>query len=217
MMSNIKKGISVISKEIEETIQKEMKNILEEANNKKVEILEEASKKAKLEIDKLNRETKKIIEKEENRINSLIRLETRRNTYVLKDNLINQVFEKIEDKLKRFSETEQYVSLLHNFTKKSIEQIVNLVKRQEKNPEISLLIGLNQVDREKLSNDWVRNLENKFNVKLKLSPPIQSIGGVIISTEDYAISYDNTFEGRLSRRKSKIRMKIASILFPEEE
>ncbi len=215
-MSNIKKGISIISEEIEETIQNETENILREAETIKAQILEEANKKAELEIEKLNKETKKIITQEEDRINSLIRLETRRNTYVLKDKLINQVFEKIEDKLKSFVKTEQYLSLLNNFIIKAIEEIFSLIKRQEDNREFSLLIGLNQEDQDRLSDNWLKNLENKFKIKLKLSPPIQSLGGVLISTDDYSISYDNTFEGRLSRRKQKIRIKIASILFPEE-
>lgn len=214
-MPSIKEGVTQISKEIENTIQKKIQTILEEAEQKKEQILEEARQKADIEIQKINTETEKIIKKEKHRTDSLIRLETRRNMMNLKDKLIKEVFQKLDEKLSEFIQTEQYMDLLYDFIVQGIEEILKIINKQEIHSNISLLIGLNQVDKGRIPNDWLKNLENKFKINLKLDNPIKTIGGVRIKTQNGAISFDNTLEGRISRKKMELRMNIASILFHE--
>lgn len=216
IIASIKDGISAISEEIDDMIQKEVQSILEEAENKKDQIIKENDKEIEEKLYKLEKETEKIIKNEEHKINSLIKLETNRNMLNLKDKLINEVFYKLKEKLKDFTNTKQYMKKLQNLITEGIEKIININKEIEEITNLSLIIGLNQIDKEKISTNWLESLENKFNTKLELSSPIQTIGGVKISTEDGKITIDSTFEEYLSHKNIQTRIKIASILFSED-
>jgi V/A-type H+/Na+-transporting ATPase subunit E len=55
----------------------------------------------------------------------------------------------------------------------------------------------------------------KLGGKAKVSfddKPIDSIGGVVLSTPDGSIRFDNTFEARLERMKPTLRKEVASLL-----
>ncbi|MHA1378295.1 MAG: V-type ATP synthase subunit E [Candidatus Helarchaeota archaeon] len=215
-MPTIKEGISAISEELNDMIQKEIQGILNDAEKEKRAIIEESNRKAEIKIEELKTESDKIIRREKRRTESLITLETRRNVARFKDKVIKEAFIRIENKLKEYAKSNQYLDTLHNYITQGIEELVNLIKKQDENSNISLVIRVNKSDMEKIPNDWLKDFETRFNIQIKLASPIQIIGGSKIETEDGSISYDNTFEGRLKRKKTQIRMKLASILFPEE-
>jgi len=53
-------------------------------------------------------------------------------------------------------------------------------------------------------------------VKLTLEDAhIETIGGVVLSTADDSIKFDNTFEARLARSKAELRKEVAGILTGE--
>ncbi|MHA1301135.1 MAG: V-type ATP synthase subunit E family protein [Candidatus Helarchaeota archaeon] len=216
-MPTIKEGITAITEELNDTIQKEIKDILDEAEKEKIMIIEESKKRAETKIRELKKETEKIIEKEKRRIESLIILETRRNKARLKDKVIKEAFKKIKDKLRDYVHSAQYLDTLHAYINQAIKDLVELIKKQDINSNISLILRLNQTDTNRLPKEWLKEFENKFKIQVEIGSPIQTIGGLIIETTDGTISYDNTFEGRLNRKKIQIRAKIASILFPEEQ
>jgi V/A-type H+/Na+-transporting ATPase subunit E len=57
----------------------------------------------------------------------------------------------------------------------------------------------------------VRELAPKAKLTLE-EKPIESIGGVVLSTPDGSVRFDNTFEARLERTKPTLRMEVAEIL-----
>ena len=77
---------------------------------------------------------------------------------------------------------------------------------------------MNSKDKEWLMKEGLERLCKEFDVKLKLADKtINCLGGCIVETSDGKISYDNTFEKRLERLKHILRIKVAIILFGEEE
>lgn len=63
----------------------------------------------------------------------------------------------------------------------------------------------------KSASGAIRKLEGKARVTLE-TDPIETIGGVVLTTPDGSIRFDNTFEARLERMKPDLRREVSSIL-----
>ena len=75
-----------------------------------------------------------------------------------------------------------------------------------------LRIHVTQKDKVPLSR-IVPKISKEFDIKMIIDEkPLDSSGGVKVSTVDGAISYDNTFEARLERVKPVLRKKLSQIL-----
>jgi len=57
----------------------------------------------------------------------------------------------------------------------------------------------------------IKRLEGKGKASL-VDDPVETIGGVILSTPDGSVRFDNTFEARLERLRPTLRREVASIL-----
>jgi V/A-type H+/Na+-transporting ATPase subunit E len=57
----------------------------------------------------------------------------------------------------------------------------------------------------------VRKLGTKAKVTLE-EDPLETIGGVVLSTPDGSVRFDNTFEARLQRMRSDLRKEVAGLL-----
>ncbi|MDG6902493.1 MAG: V-type ATP synthase subunit E [Nitrososphaerota archaeon] len=57
----------------------------------------------------------------------------------------------------------------------------------------------------------VKRLDGKFKVTIE-AEPIETIGGVVLSTPDGTVRFDNTFEARLERMRADLRKDVASVL-----
>lgn len=54
---------------------------------------------------------------------------------------------------------------------------------------------------------------NAGQAKLTLDEdPIETIGGVVLSTSDGSVKFDNTFEARLERSRAELRKEVAGVL-----
>ena len=73
------------------------------------------------------------------------------------------------------------------------------------------VVSCNARDR-KLVAGAVKKL-SEGHVKLTLAAePVESIGGVVLSTEDGTVRFDNTFEARLERMRPALRKDVAALL-----
>ena len=63
----------------------------------------------------------------------------------------------------------------------------------------------------KAASAAAKRLEGKAKVTLE-AEPIEALGGVVLSTPDGSIRFDNTFEARLERMKADLRKEVAAIL-----
>lgn len=110
-------------------------------------------------------------------------------------------------RLAALAEDEQfYLPLLRNFLREAAQAI----ERDE------LVAQFNARDLQRLQPDWEKHANEAASGKrLMLSPePVDSIGGVLVSSADGNIRFDNTFEGRMERRDETLRGAIAERLEP---
>lgn len=57
----------------------------------------------------------------------------------------------------------------------------------------------------------IRKLSGKKKVSID-DDPVETIGGVVLTTPDGSVRFDNTFEARLERMKPMLRKEIAAVL-----
>ena len=206
-MANITRGLKSIAKEILEDAEKEAKVIILRAEAQAEKILEEAREKAEKRYESIIKEYEIKMKAEERQSTSLFELEAKNKLLKVKEELIEEVYEEVLNRLREYVLTEDYVSCLLRLISEAGERI----------PSKELEIRLNDRDYKKLTEKHLLNLSRKMGVKLiKSEKRISCIGGVMVASPDGKIVVDNTFENRLKSLKNILRTRIAKILFQEE-
>jgi V/A-type H+-transporting ATPase subunit E len=119
--------------------------------------------------------------------------------------LIDAAFSKLNERLAALVADEaQYLPLLRSYLRESAQAI----ERDE------LVAQFNARDMQRLQENWEQYaLEAAPGKRLTLSPqPLNSIGGVLITSADRCIRFDNTFEGRMERQTEILHGVIAERL-----
>jgi len=187
------------------------KNI-NETKSKAKEILargKTAAQKEKEEI--IETKTKTVLEQEKQQISS-INLQARREILQKQEEEITKVFDLTKKELTGFHKNESYSKILSAL----------IVEAGTTIGGGNLLVKFRKADQSKvkdltaIAKKIATNCGNKCTVKLA-KETITAMGGVIVQTEDEAISIYNTFDARLEQKYRIIRNKIASALFTEEK
>jgi len=206
-MANITRGLKSIAKEILEDAEKEAKAIILRAEAQAEKILEEAREEAEKRYESIIKEHERKMKAEERQSASLFELEAKNKLLKVKEELIEEVYEEVLNRLREYVLTEDYVSCLLKLISQASERI----------PSKELEIRLNDRDYKRLTEKHLLNLSRKMGVKLiKSEKRISCIGGVVVASPDGKIVVDNTFENRLKSLKNILRTRIAKILFQEE-
>lgn len=195
---------------IEKTVEKR-KKIMEDAKKKTQEIL----KSAELESSKITSDTDKQIlllmsselKTVRDRIIGQTELENRKELMQVRENILNDLYKKVEDKIKIIvdskSDEYDYQKILNNL----IIEGVNAIEDED------FIISANKKDLELLKKN-IKKIEKNLEKKtLKLDKnPINVLGGVIIKNSAGNKIYYNTLDGRLEKVKKTMNAKIAEIL-----
>ncbi len=122
--------------------------------------------------------------------------------------LANAALAKLPARLAALAEDEaRYLPLLRNYLREGAQSI----ERDE------LIAQFNARDLQRMKKDWDRYAaEAAPGKRLTLSPqPLDSIGGVLVTSVDHTIRCDNTFEGRMERLDETLQGAIAEWLMPQ--
>ena len=190
----------------------------------KVEIISRAEKEAKFIISKANNEAKETgkktrieseseIEIEKHRILWASIVENRKKLLDAKEELFSQVFERAYD---------QIVERTRRIDQDHKKLLVDLIREGIKSlGEQKIRIFSNKIDTAFL-REHIKNLRANlgkylgYKVEIDLTgDPLDHVGGVVISSLDGKICYNNTLEARLSKAKDQLRFKVTKILFAE--
>jgi vacuolar-type H+-ATPase subunit E/Vma4 len=202
-------SIESLKIEIRKKAEEESKHLIDTANEEGAGIINQAEEEAKRIIEnKIKENDKKLTEKEKIEL-SLARIEGRRKILNVKSKYIADVFEEVEKRLRELPEKNptRYRDALINY---AVEAINNLDGEE-------LFMKVNHND-QKIVNELTEKIKNESKksneiVRLQIShEPINTIGGVIIYTEDKKQYYVNTFESRLTKIKSEDEGRVLEIL-----
>lgn len=126
----------------------------------------------------------------------------------LRRKLADAALASLPARLAALAEDEQcYLPLLRNFLREAAQAI----ERDD------LVAQFNARDLQRLQPDWEKYAnEAAPGKRLILSPePVDSIGGVLVSSADRNIRFDNTFEGRMERLDETLQGVIAEWLLAQ--
>jgi V/A-type H+-transporting ATPase subunit E len=206
-MASIAEGLASIANEILEDVKKESEKIIRDAETKAAEILREAKTEAESIRLSLLTEAKEKSELEQKKMQSLTQIEIRNMQLQVKENYINDVFDKVLARLKQFVESDSYPSCLLTL----IEEAVKKIDSEQ------VVVYVNSKDQKLLKNGVLDELSKKMEKNLTLAnEPVDCLGGCVVKTPDGKLSHDNTFEKRLQALKPNLRIKIAKMLFQGE-
>jgi len=136
-------------------------------------------------------------------------LQLQREMDHLRWNLVEGVRERIAERMRRFIQREpaRYRALLQALLAISVATI-----ERDK-----LTAMVNSQDLQWLQPAWesfTESLTEGREVELSTTP-IETLGGILVCSEDNRIRMDNTFEGRMQRLQSSLQQVIIERLLPE--
>ncbi len=202
-----KSGVAAIADEVIGDIQKETEAIISAAENQAKETLRVAKEQADQTYYAALAEAKGKAESEKRKIASVAEVEARNRLLQVKEDLVDEAFEKALVKLKNYAQTEEY----HSYLLKLIEDIAKKMDQKV------LVVEVNAKDKGWLTQDMLKNMSKKLNVELKISSQAQTyIGGCKIQSADDKVVYDGTLDNRLAELKPELRAQVAKNLFGEE-
>jgi len=204
---SIKYGLSAITSEVLEDVQKEAEAIILAAENEAKKTLKAGKGQADQNYQTIINQAKTQAENERRKITSVTEVEMRNRLLQTKEELVNTAFEKALIKLEGFVTTEKY----HDYLLKLIEEVAERIGQK------NLVVQVNAKDKAWLTQDILNLLSKKLHRELKLSEQTEDyVGGCKILTVDGKITYDSTIDNRLQELKPALRVEVAKILFGKE-
>jgi V/A-type H+/Na+-transporting ATPase subunit E len=203
---SVKNGLSAIAKDVVGDVQKEAEAVISAAEQEAKETLRAAKEEADQNYRAKISQTKTKAEAEKRKIASLTEVEIRNSLLQAKEDLVDIAFQKAQEKLKAFAESEAY----HDYLLASIQ------KAAERMGQNNLTIQVNSKDKEWLTSDVLKRLSKKLHVELKITDKTGDyLGGCIIQTDDEKMILDVTLDNRLMELKPVLRVELAKTLFGE--
>ncbi|BAA31105.1 V-type ATP synthase subunit E [Pyrococcus horikoshii] len=195
-------GAELIIQEINKEAERKIEYILNEARQQAEKIKEEARRNAEAKAEWIIRRAKTQAELEKQRIIANARLEVRRKRLAIQEEIISSVLEEVKRRLETMSEDEYFESV-KALLKEAIKELNEKKVRVMSNEKTLGLIA-----------SRIEEIKSELgDVSIELGETVDTMGGVIVETEDGRIRIDNTFEARMERFEGEIRSTIAKVLF----
>jgi len=186
----------------------EADKILKDANEQTKEIVQrgqDAAEKEKNSI--LETESKKVTEIEKQQIAS-INLQARREILQKKEEEIQKAFGLAKTELQNFHKKTAYAKVLEALIiEGGIALDGGVISIKTKKGDATKIKDLTSI-----AKAITKACGNKCTLKIS-KEIIDTMGGVILQTEDETITIDNTFEERLVKNERLIRTEVAKTLF----
>lgn len=199
-LAAVQNVLDKVSKQAKDEIVGTLEAALEESQGLMVAL----EKETKKEVQSIMTEAQRQAETRSRRIAGEAEISARNKSLQLVELTLNSVFEKGLSLMKN----DQY-SHSEELLEKLLRESLQFVQSGE------IRINLTQKDSTTLSR-ILPKISKETGVKMVIDEkPLDSPGGLRVSSFDGSISYDNTFEARLERVKPVLRRKLSAILSGE--
>jgi len=124
-------------------------------------------------------------------------------------NLVRSVEARLEERMRDLlADGPAYLSYLRGLLREGFDQMEGA----------SLAVRTNAADHERLKAVWEAIREEATGRTLRLDDtPIETLGGVLILSDDGRVRVDNTYEGRLARLRPRLQQVILERLLPASQ
>jgi V/A-type H+-transporting ATPase subunit E len=203
-------GADKIVHEIVRITDAQVELILQEARKDAGEIQGESEKKAQTKKSAILAKGQQLAERERQRVLADAKMQVKRETFDVKEDLIKKAFGDAEARLKGLADTPEYGNILKKMIAESAVVVGGgplevLVRKKDR----ALLSGKALVD----LGEEIAKATGKDTALSLSEEAINTIGGAIVRSKSGSIEANNTIESRISRLRSELRFKVAEILF----
>jgi len=206
----ISESSEAIRRKILDDAEKEAQRTIEKAKSNASEIMSASEERAKEIRETEIEERKKQIEETNRQRIAEARVDHHRRLQTLKAGLIEEVFDKVIERLRIRVGTPNYLDTLNSL----------IIDGGSTLGGGKLVIRLNETDKKKVSQKALKQLSQEIEKRTQTETKIvldknlvKTIGGVVVSTADQRASIDNTFETRLERIKEETQTELETLLF----
>lgn len=196
-------GIEKIKEQILQDCESTVNSILEEAKKQAETIINKAEFQANEKAESIRKKAVNDSLEKVRIANSMVELEMRKSKLLTKQNIIDEVFNKVLDRLGSLDDAE-YEKLIFSMLLNSIET-----------GDEEVVLSSNR--KSKISEGFINNINQslvsagkKGNVKLS-DKTADIIGGFILKSQ--GIEINNSFEALIRLNRDEIEPKVAQILF----
>lgn len=221
---------NIVSNIMSEAQSKADENI-QEAQAKAETIVQQGEKKAEATKNQISLNGQKQADMRYQQIISEAKMNARRSELEAKEEVIEAAFNKATEELTQIASTddEKYINSLIAMIKEAATEIgggkLIIQLKEDDIPKVKSNLETIASD---VKSIITRNKKDNLNLdsiakdvssttstqtKLEIGEPINTIGGVIVKTENGDIEVNNTIEARLLRNKKNLRSEVAKTLF----
>lgn len=194
--------VELLCRAVLEEGDKEARKITAQAKAEAERILAEAGERIEKEFKAEILAQRSQTYAEAKRLTDSAELESRKRIISFRENVMEEVFDALRERLRGFRKEPGYVAFLLKAVKEGMEALAGKEFLVEISPEDPDLV---KSEIEKLAESISRKVE------IKLSPSVK--GGARVYTSDRTLLYDNSLPIRLKRLEDEIRREIWRVIF----
>lgn len=194
-MLDLEAKISSFRKMVWDEEKEKSENELYSSTEENSKLIEDKKSNLENDLETSVRDRKTFAEMRKNENVSKKEFESKNNLYLYKQSLLDDLNNKIIEKLVTYTDSDEYKNNLESNIKKSIEEL-NLVSD-------AVIVGVREKDKDLLNFPNVEIIEDDY------------IGGYIISDLNHEFRYNYTFLNKLKDKKYEVGKKLNQLLESE--
>lgn len=202
-MTTIDDKIELFNKLIFEKIYTEKKVEIDKFNKDKEEILKKEKEKHEEKRNVFINDVNKTGLIKKNEIIAKEGIEVQQKLLVLKRELLNETMEALKERIKEFTNTEEYKKFLFQLIEESISMLENK----------NYILSLTAQDKEKYGDEIKKLLSEKVNGNIELkSSELDILGGIIIEEAEGSYRINNTLLSKVDETREYAGLLLTDLL-----
>lgn len=198
-------NIKRLSRDILQQAQSEADQITVEAKNKVEQIKKNAEEEAAAERTRILDQAKRDAERMRSQTVATTQLKARTQQLEAREKLLTEVFAASMEKLPSVQQWSDYEAIVENLALEAIQQIGSK----------KLIIHADKFTHKLLADSLLSKIKAKFDGTIELGNPLEKGTGLIVTTEDGHLNFDNLLETRLKRLENDLRAPVYHLLLGE--
>lgn len=194
-----------LSKEIFAQVDSETNQILAEAKQKAEQIRKRAREEAATEKASLLDRAKLDAERVRSQAIATTQMKARTMQLESREKLLNEVFEAARAKLASVQDWSDYDVIVKKLILEAAEQLGS-----EK-----IKIKADKVTGKYINEKMLKEVSSELGIKVELAGSLDKGVGIVASTEDGHLTYDNSLETRLTHLENELRSSVYHVLMGE--
>ena len=198
-------NIERLSRDILQQAQSEADQLIVEAKGKGEQIKKHAVEEAAAERMRILNQAKRDADRIRSQAVATTQLKARTQKLEAREKLLTEVFATSMEKLASVQQWSDYEAIVEKLALEAIEQIGSK----------KLIIHADKFTKKLLADSLLKKIKEKFAGTIELGYPLEKCTGLIVTTEDGHLNFDNLLETRMTRLENDLRSPVYHLLMGE--